>query len=525
MFGIFAKSSTTNLREEQHEILDSKIRFHDRHRFEVKLDVALPEATRGVYRVETYFFIPRALNINPGTYKKQDFYNNTQKYIRFKTPQVDLGKLLDQGTAISPLARITKYASELLAGSRANDLESSMVEEIKLLGCMARGALRDYVKHMLHEIAASGEGHEARLVAAERDCLAFLADVRSLSNRVRGLRSEMTHPALPTRLRDAYLFLDEYFSLTVEDYLAELLEGLRAHSGANNTLSDADDALVALLLDQPAYRSAMGYPSLPQRTGSNETIVYRRSLLKKFISSVLHLHIQVSEWEGFLQFLFGLAAGIAMLFATSAAIFAQSRYAVNSLPFVAIVVTSYIFKDRIKDWLKMLFSRGITRWLADRKVDILDPAHSARIGSFKEGFSFLSDRAVPPDVSHRRNIDNITSVDEEGKPEWVFKYEKEVVLFADRIARHHTRLHDLNDIMRFSIREFVAYADDPETERLHLNPETRELLAQHCVRVYHVNMVVKYVTHDAGGREMAAYERVRIVLDKNGIVRLEEVSI
>ena len=103
-------------------------------------------------------------------------------------------------------------------------------------------------------------------------------------------------------------------------------------------------------------------------------------------------------------------------------------------------------------------------------MEILDPVSGARIGSFKEAFSFLSDGAVPPDIMRTRNIDNITSVDEEGKPEWVFKYEKAVVLFSDRIARHHTRLHDLNDIMRFSVREFVAYADDPETDRLHLDP-------------------------------------------------------
>ena len=269
----------------------------------------------------------------------------------------------------------------------------------------------------------------------------------------------------------------------------------------------------------------MGYPSVIQAGKRNETIVYRRSVLKKFISSVLHLHIQVSEWEGFLQFSFGVAAGIAMLFATAAAIYAQSRYTVRSLPFVAIVVVSYIFKDRIKDWLKLYFSRGIARWLADRKVDILDPVHGTRIGSFKEGFSFIAGDSVPPDISHRRNIDNITSMDEEGKPERVFKYEKEVSLYPDRIARHHERLHDLNDIMRFSIREFTLRADDPETDYLCLNPATRDLKALRCARVYHVNMVIKYAVRDAAGREKATYGRVRIVLDKNGIVRLEEVPV
>ncbi|MFA6002992.1 MAG: hypothetical protein WC881_02885 [Elusimicrobiota bacterium] len=513
------------LREEQLEILDSKIRFHDSHRFEIKLDLSLPEAQRGVYRIETYFFIPRALNITPATYKKEDFYNHSQKYIRFKTPQLDLGKLLDPGMEASPLVRIAKNVSELLAGRREDGLESRTVDEVKLLGCVARGALRDYVKHMLDDIAAAGEYNGTRLASVAAGGQDFLADVRALVERVRGLRSEIGHPALPPRLRDAFAFLDEFLSLIVEDYLGELLDGVRARPGVRGALAAVDEAIVALLIDQPRYRLAMGYPSIIQPGGRNETIIYRRSVLKKFISSVLHLQICVSEWEGVLQFFFGLAAGIAMLCATAAAVLAQSRYAVNSLPFVSVVVISYIFKDRIKDWLKLLFSRGITRWLADRKVDILDPVHGARIGSFKEAFSFVSDASIPPDIAHRRRMDNITSVDEEGKPERVFKYEKEVSIDPSRIAQHHTRLRDLNDIMRFSVREFVEQADDQETEYLHLDPETRELRNLLCARVYHVNMLVKYLIRDTDGQDQISYERIRIVLNKNGIVRLDEVPV
>ena len=45
-----------------------------------------------------------------------------------------MGKLLDAGIEASPLVRITQYSSEMLAGRRGDELESRMVEEIKLLG-------------------------------------------------------------------------------------------------------------------------------------------------------------------------------------------------------------------------------------------------------------------------------------------------------------------------------------------------------------------------------------------------------
>ena len=268
----------------------------------------------------------------------------------------------------------------------------------------------------------------------------------------------------------------------------------------------------------------MGYPSVIRSRSANEVMVYRRSVLKKFVSSVLYLQLEITEWEGWKQFFYGLAAGVAMLFAAAATIFAQTRYTTKSMPFVLIVVVSYIFKDRIKDWLKLVFSKGMTRWLADRKADISDPLTGAKIGFYKEAFSFVPPDQVPPEVHNRRNVDNFTSIEGEGKPERVMKYEKEVTLYPDPIFKAHERRKDLNDIMRFSIDDFLRQADDPKVDYLHLNDEGDRLETLHCSRAYHVNMIVRYTSQDSSGGLQVSYERVRIVLNRDGIMRLEEVS-
>ena len=59
--------------EEGNDFLDSEIRFHDKQRFEMKLDIELPSPKKNSYEVETYFFIPKALNIGPRSYSKEDF--------------------------------------------------------------------------------------------------------------------------------------------------------------------------------------------------------------------------------------------------------------------------------------------------------------------------------------------------------------------------------------------------------------------------------------------------------------------
>src|SRR5512142_1908885 len=95
-------------REEVNEIADSKISVHDRHRVEVKLDIELGDGDACGYRVDTYFFVPSALNITPNTYSKNLFYSSIQRYIRFKTPQFSLTRIIDPREETSPLARIRK---------------------------------------------------------------------------------------------------------------------------------------------------------------------------------------------------------------------------------------------------------------------------------------------------------------------------------------------------------------------------------------------------------------------------------
>ena len=120
-------------------------------------------------------------------------------------------------------------------------------------------------------------------------------------------------------------------------------------------------------------------------------------------------------------------------------------------------------------------------------------------------------------------MDNITSIDEEGKPERVIKYEKEVELFPARISRFHERRRDLNDIMRLNIDDFLKQADDPTVAYLHLNSESGQLESSQCRRVYHVNLILKYSFYDAQKHVRFRFQRIRLILNRNGIVKLEEV--
>lgn len=513
--------------EDQNDLLDSRIKLHDRHRFEIKLDIDLDESARNSYEVETYFFVPRALNVGPHNYTKDNFYNSSQRYIRFSIPKINLGKLCDPALQSSPLNRVRQDLSKVLSGNTSPAVADGICYELRLLGCIIRGEIRDYVKLFvagLPTYAPEAPAGQRTLFMGE-GLENFFADMKNLMTALSSLRGEISDPAVPLKIRETAAFFDEYVSLILEEYLTSLLEALRANPGVRSRFESVEKEAVQIVTAQNRYRQAMRYPSVLTPGSTNEVLIYRRGVLKKFISGVLYLKAEFSEWETLTQVVFGLSAGAAMLFAVLVTLFFQSRYAMNSMPFVAALVVSYIFKDRIKDWLKMLFSKNMTRWISDRKIHIIDSASGGSIGLLKEAMTFIGNRSLPTDISRLRRIDNITSIDGEGQPERVFKYKKEIILYPEKIIKHHERRRGLNDIMRFNIREIIAQADDASVDYPYVDPVTGGILTASCARVYHLNLVLKYTYFDRQDQPVVNYERIRIVLNKDGIVRLEEVKV
>ncbi|HOX21887.1 MAG TPA: hypothetical protein PLL10_00365, partial [Elusimicrobiales bacterium] len=489
------------MKEERHELLDAKISYHDSRRIETKLDVELTAEVKNTYRVETYFFVPRALNINPSTYGKTSFYNSIQTHIRFKTPQMSLDKIANPEAEVSPLRRIKQLFAAMLGGDNSAQTVNAAVDELKLLGCVSRAAVRDTVKLLMEQADAMRRSgaRGARLDSLRERGALLVSNLHKLIDEVHAMRISITDPACPPRVRDTFAFVDEFFSITISDYLSLLLENLRQDHALASDLAALDSQICGLIAGQSEYRASMGYLSVLAKDKPNQAYIYRRGVLKKFVFTALYLQIETTEWEGWLQFLFGMAAGIAMLFAALVMVFAQNRYATNSMQFVIILVVSYIFKDRIKDWFKIWFSKNWTQWMADRKTNILDPRTGHKIGYFKEAFSFVPENGVPEEIRRRRNKDNITSVDEEGKPERIMRYEKEVVLFPARVAKSHERRKDLNDIFRFSVSPFLQQADDPGVECLYLDSHANKLEPLVCSKLYHVNVVFKYISRNLAG--------------------------
>ncbi len=480
--------------------IEGKFAAHDRHHFELKLGYTLnPELSVNKYNIELYLFSPKSLGMNHLTYSKEEFFGDIQGYIRFKTPAFTFDELLNGADQRSPLILIERLLDTAPDRKR-------LIAELKLFACTMRVALRNSVTQMRRRIR-KGDTENLR-----EDLAVTCSSLNKCLSRFRGLATRFENPAIHKDVHTAFRHVDEFICIVV-DALLNSFHNTTLDSELNSKLvRELNDMLIPIISEEFEYRKKNDYV-IYKKDSENELFLYRKSVLKKIITSILFLNTHTEESLTVAKDLgFAIAAGIAMFIFVALTIWAGQRWSASSIPFATVLVLGYVLKDRIKDWCKLLFSNNMTKWFSDYKTEVVDPATGDKIGTCKHAFSFLTEKKVPREVMRLRRH---TTPSDFWLTEDVLKYEKEVILKPGPILRAHARMRDVTDIIRFDVDRFLDRMDEPFETRRALNPGTLETEDFTCARVYHINIVLKLEDH---------LRRMRLVLDQNGIKRIEEVK-
>ena len=478
--------------------LARRIKVHDRHQFELKLEYQPADGDRECrYVVEAFVCIPGNLNVAPETVPREELYNDIHNYVRLKTPNLSWSEL--GGLPSSPLVRLAEARTD-----------ATFAYECKLLACVFRARLRDL------GVEAEGLGGSglARLVAS---CTTTLDAVTSIVGQYRALgeRADLGESA-----RAAYRLADEYMSVSLEHMLRRVIVAV---ARAGLPAAQAGDAaalrrtLLDVILREERYRQGLGLPSIIDPRSDNERFIYRTGLLKKYCSSALFLALRRAaarkRWQ---DLVYALAAGIAMTFFMAVAFWGQARDQGLAGLFV-IPIVAYMFREHLKEAARGLFARLLERGLYDRKMVIDDPAGGA-LGSLREKIAYVRRGEIPPDVAElrRRDVDPIIRIAEEELRETIVHYRKEIVL-----ARRRREGGALTDIVRFHVQRFLHEMDEPDGEIEYVDAETHELERVRAAKTYRVDVVFRF--HARVGQAPQT-TLMRLVLDRNGIKRIERVD-
>jgi hypothetical protein len=190
---------------------------------------------------------------------------------------------------------------------------------------------------------------------------------------------------------------------------------------------------------------------------------------------------------------------------------------------VAAFAVVYVIKDRLKEVLREYVWTRVSRFFPDNKLLIHDPIKDIDIGRCNERIRFEDKKHLPKDVLTVRNFNHTIDLDEE-REETVIIYQNDVSLNAREILQEHTRRTNIKHILRFSVEDLLGRMDDPTVRVQFFDAASQIFCRLRAPKVYHLNVVFRFTRwDDRNEREEPYFQRIRVILDKNGIQRIDPV--
>ena len=483
---------------------------------ELKLNYALnSELKSHHYEVTTYIFTPRILGLTRQSYPSHRFYSDAAAFIRMTSPIVRLSDL-SKKKVVKPWAADIKNEIDQFSEGDGGDI--NLVEyNLKLLACVYKRALTDETKNLIERLEQP-RPEDGDIVAA---LAAYLDDIETALQRLRKVGERSQRDGLPEQLQQAWLAIDEYSALITEHSLTQIIERAETNSSPPKRLTKVIERLKNLAIDQYHYRRSNGYASYAVDGERNEYLPHRWRVLKRFISTALYLDVERQQSGRVIRRLIAMAsAGAAMLFATLALLFIQDHWATSlSTAFVTAMVVSYVIKDQIKDLGKTVVGRSLARISPDHVVFFLG-SDGTKLGKCKEFFNIAEVTDLPRSIQDLRYIDLDSYEAIGGRPENVMCHTKQISLDSQSLRRQFKGATGLTDVLRLNMQSMLTRMDDEYENYRYVHPRTREILETKCSRIYRVNIILELKDPNHNVRT----HRARVVLDKSGIVRIEDVT-
>ncbi|MFV1963418.1 MAG: hypothetical protein ACC658_16520, partial [Acidimicrobiia bacterium] len=408
---------------------------HDRTHLEVALRYPVPDDGLVVDRAwQAFYFLPESFRLDATTYSKRDLFADFRSYIRFTIPRIELRLVPEEARELA--RRLT---------SRSPD---EVVRELKLFASRVRTAITEEAQVLIDE-ATPEDGDSAfalidGFVTISSGALVAIREVLG-PQKLRTVSFEQPDPEVAKTVA----WVDEYLSRVLEMALVGLASVFEAGEGPE----DVPRTATAAAVDEARYRQSRNEGPVSSSDGSIndlEQIERRQHALKRFISSVLWLDVQIRDGYAVALHVFhALAAGIAMAFAVVIAVlFGQPNMPSRLGLWVAVVVVAYMGKDGLKAVLQTVFDSLVATRLPDRRWTVSMPGSSVVLAEVAERAAFVDRDAVPDDVDKMRRVAYRDRLQELAGPESILCHTKTVHFRTEAIRTAAPEFGSLTDVMR-----------------------------------------------------------------------------
>lgn len=477
-------------------MIDIQTKIHDQFSIEFKVGFS---GTEGVkvdhFDVNSWIFIPYGLDINKSTYSKERFYADMKSNERLLTPAFTLKEMVEGEDA--PILHV-KRALETVLGNPGQEQLDEFEFQLKLFASIFKSSIRNASAFLMD--------HADDACSYER-CMVYADDVHRVQSAFRTLRDgvDPKHEEIMTK----FGFADEFISHQTDIRTMKVLQAISQVDRPE--MKDAYKALADLVVNEKNYKNERGYShAVIGDEANNRKLLYRHSLLKKYIESALYLKVNTTQdGQAVKQISFSLAAGLAMMVYLLVTMPFQ-KYLGNypSLIFF-ILVLFYILKDRIKELTRWLFAYQLKDKYYDNKTVV--SIKNQQVGWLKEGMDFITDEKVPEEVLKLR-ARNKLEADNKLLEEKTILYRKRVEIDNAVLRNQYNyEFKGINDIIRYHINYLTKKMDNPES-RINCLDVQQEIQTIHAERVYALHFVMQFKWDD-----QVEYKVFHVMVNRNGI--------
>lgn len=487
-------------------MIDIMTKIHDKFSIEFKVGFVTRRKMRhNDFSVYMWIFVPNALDINPSTYSKADFYRDVKSNIRLITPRFLMRDIVG-GEAIP--AQKLREAMTRMASDPTRTTQAEYEAQIKIFAAIVKSAMREEVNHIC---AANQRAEDVQYLSEE-----YARNAQYILSEYRNMRNIINTPTVSDDLRRCFHYGDEFLSYMLNQYTFRLI-----HTLCNNReiYTEQITLLSQLIRQEQSYRQQMGYLSVcKDERLENRDLIYSHGVLKKYVESALYLRVPKKR-DGVMveQIYMSIAAGLSMIFATILSFYFQQRFGNFTWPFFVVLVISYMGKDRIKELARYYFAHRKGSKYFDNKAKI--SVGERNIGWIKEGVDFLQRSKVPAEVLQLRQKHAITPAENLVHDDKILLYRKWVHIDREQLVANNVYHTDgINDIIRLNVNNFIHKMDNPYVPLTTLD-EQDNLQRVDCKKVYFLNIVMQY-QYDG----KIEYKRFRVSLSREGIESIKEIE-
>ncbi len=535
---------------------------HDRLQFELRFNYPVGEPGRWRFDVDAYFFVPRNIGLHAANYSREQFYSDFTAYMRVDARPLPLDQLADDTNRASPLFQVAEVLRRLRASERvptrpvqvharlyANLFVSAMKSELRRWEKRLQRRLRsDTLDRRGRGATLFPKASDAPQPQLDPDGRLELMLEEALGRVSRALRryrevragwwpfERLCHQSVPQAMRAA----DEYMSLALEERLAVLAGAAESARDGTGFVARVQLRARTLAREEAEYRARYGYLVLDGRAlvedalalrarssaPAGEHFTWRSSALKKNVQQALYLDLRGSRADTFVR---NAVAATGAALASIWALATQVPTQIAGLPtqtrlfLFSAAVLAYVMKDRIKNLTGEYLLRRA------RVFDHTSVVHGPTLVEMglgdlgarpAEAVRFVDRDTLPVEVSARREDDDPRRVGP--NPEEVIHYRKRLEVDSEG-AKALPEGYRIRDILRVNVRHFLLRLDDPKDRVTYFDVGRGWFEVRDLPRVYHVHVLVRVRQLGPSGVAAEELAHLRLVLDKDGIVRAETV--